>query len=319
MPLLALQTPPAIVSPAPSEPEAEGTLLDAYDWGSPLPPTPKLKGAAALEYQWLRAAATFDPARDLPANPFAAGRTRGEAEALRRLFKAPEGQTGTALKALSLHEAGTALALWRWGQIQVRSGRFNAALRRSWEDRLLGAGPALTRGYALRHALCWALAEGDEARLSGLRSVADPTAEDTLKGFQRLFGLLGGPTPVLRLWSLPGLDYRDLRLDQLGGVRIWICPLEVGALPELPTGTNWIIPSTSGGLDERDASLSEPLLKEGQALAERLRPAGRSAFFAPSRAAFERLGLAWFPILIELDGQGAIRAIRMGDAAPYRP
>ena len=319
MPLLLQQPPPAIVSPAPSELDAEGALLDAYDWGSPLPPKPKLKGTAALEYQWLQAAATFDPVRGLPADPFAAGRGRSEAEALRRLFKAPEGQTGTALKAVSLHESGTALALWRWGQVQVRNGRFNATLRRSWEDRLLGSGPALTRGYALRHALCWALAEQDEARLSGLRSAADATAEDTLKGFQRLFGLLGGPAPVLRLWTLPGLDYRDLRLDQLGGARTWICPLEDGSMPELPAGTNWIIPSASGRLDERDASLSEPLLKEGQALVERLRPAGRSAFFAPSRTAFERLGLVWFPILIELDGKGNLRAIRMGDAAPEKP
>ena len=319
MPLPPQQTPPTIVSPAPSEPDAENALLDAYDWGNPLPPTPKLKGAAALEYQWLRAAATFDPGRGLPDDPFTAGRGRTEAEALRRLFKAPEGRIGDAVKTLSLHEAGTALALWRWGQVQVRNGRFDASLRRSWEDRLLGAGPDLTRGYALRHALCWALAEQDEVRLSGIRSVADAMAEDTLKGFQRLFGLLGGPMPILRLWTLPGLDYRDVRLDQLGGVRTWICPLEDGPIPEFPTGTNWIIPSASGGLDERDASLSEPLLKEGQALAERLRPAGRSAFFAPSRAAFERLGLVWFPILIELDGKGDIRVIHMGDAAPQRP
>jgi hypothetical protein len=196
MPLPPQQTPPAIVSPAPREPDAESALLEAYDWGHPLPPTPKLKGPMALEYQWLRAAATFNPGHGLPAAPFSAGRGRSEAEALRRLFKAPGDQLGTALKALPLHESGTALALWRWGQVQVRNGRFDATLRRSWEDRLLGAGPALTRGYALRHALCWALAEGDEARLSGLRSVAGSTSEDILKGFQRLFGLVGGPTPI---------------------------------------------------------------------------------------------------------------------------
>ncbi len=319
MPLPPQPTPPAIVSSAPSEPDAESALLEAYDWGSPLPPTPNLKGTAALEYQWLRAAATFDPVLGQPTNPFATGRGRSEAEALRRLFKAPQGQIGTALKAVSLHESGTALALWRWGQVQVRNGRFDPTLRRAWEDRLLGAGPALTRGYALRHALCWTLAEQDEARLSGLRTAAGATSEENLKGFQRLFGLLGGPMPVLRLWTLPGLDYRDLRLDQLGGARTWICPLEDGPLPELPTGTNWIIPSASGSLGERDASLSEPLMKEGQALAERLRMAGRAAFFAPSRTAFESLGLVWFPILIELDGKGDIRVIHMGDAAPQRP
>lgn len=319
MPLPPQQPPPAIVSPAPGEPDAASALLEAYDWGRPLPPAPAGKGAVALEYQWLRAAATFDPVHGQPADPFPAGPRRREAEALRQLVRTPGDRLGAALKVLPLHEAGTALALWRWGQAQARDGRFDPALRRAWEDRLLGAGPALTRGYALRHALCWALAERDETRLAGVRSLADATAEDTLKGFQRLFGLLGGPSPVLRLWALPTLDYRDLRLDQLGGRRTWICPPEEGPLPELPAGTSWIIPSATGSLNERDASLSDPLLKEGHALAERLRQAGRSAFFAPSRAAFESLGLVWFPILIELDAQGDLRAIRMGDAAPRRP
>ena len=317
--LPAMQSPPAIVSPAPTGQEAEGALLEAYDWGRTLPPAPKLKGLAALEYQWLRTAATFDPVQGLPASPFVTGRGWREADALRHLLKAPKDQIGSALKTLPIHESGTALALWRWGQIQVRQGRFDAALRRSWEDRLLGAGPALTRGYALRHALCWALGEQDEVRFSGIRSVADSTSEDILKGFQRLFGLLGGPSPVLRLWALPELEYHDLRLDQLGGTRTWICPVEDNPLPEIPAGTSWIIPSASGRLDERDASLSEPLLNEGRALADRLQPAGRSAFFAPSRAAFEYLGLVWFPILIELDGKGNIKAIRMGDAAPEKP
>jgi hypothetical protein len=95
--------------------------------------------------------------------------------------------------------------------------------------------------------------------------------------------------------------------------------MEDGPLPEIPMGTSWIIPSTSGGLDERDASLSEPLMEEGRALANRVQLAGQAAFFAPSRGAFESLGLVWFPILIELDGKGDIRAIRMGDAAPDRP
>jgi hypothetical protein len=319
MPLLALQTPPAIVTPAPGNREAESALLEAFDWGRSLPPAPKLKGAAALEYQWLRAAATFDPTRDLPVSPFLAGQRRREAEALRHLLKAPKDRIETELKALPIRAAGTALALWRWGQIQVRTGGFDASLRKTWEDRLLVAGPALTRGYALRHALCWALAEQDEGRLSSIRSTAGQDSEETLVGFQRLFGLLGGPSPELRLWTLPDLAYRDLRLDQLGGTRIWIRPVEEGPLPELPDGTAWIIPSTAGDLDDRDASLSPSLLAEGQTLAGKFRSAGRTATFAPSRPAFERLGLVWFPILIELDAKGAIRAIRMGDAAPGKP
>jgi hypothetical protein len=318
MPTPAMQTPPAIVTPSPSRQEAESALLEAFDWGRSLPPAPKLKGMAALEDQWLRAAATFDPAHDLPVNPFAGGQRRREAEALRRLLKTPKDQIASGLKALPMHESGTALALWRWGQVQVRTGFFDAGLRRIWEDHLLRTGPALTRGYALRHALCWALAEQDEARFSSIRSAVGDGSTDT-QGFQRLLGLLGGPSPVLRLWALPGLDYRDLRLDELGGSRVWICPVEDGPLPEIPAGTSWIIPSASGGLDEREASLPESLLSEGKSLAARLQPAGRSASFAPSQAAFERLGLVWFPILIELDAKGAIRSVRMGDAAPAKP
>jgi hypothetical protein len=319
MPLPALQTPPAIAAPAPTSPDAQNALLEAFDWGNPVPQAPKLKGMAALEYQWLRAAATFDPLHGVPANPFAGGHGRKEAEALRRLLKAPKDQVASELKALSLKESGTALALWRWGQVQVRTGAFDTGLRRAWEDRLLRTGPALTRGYALRHALCWALAEQDEARFSGIRSTGDPDSVETVKGFQRLFGLLGGPSPELRLWSLPGLGYRDLRFDQLGTSRIWICPVEDGPLPGMPADTGWIIPSTAGGLGEREASLSESLQSEAKAIADRLQSASRSASFAPSRSDFESLGLAWFPILIELDAKGAIKSIRMGDAAPNRP
>jgi hypothetical protein len=294
-------------------------LLEAYDWGQVLPAASKLRGSAALDYQWLRAAATFDPAHGLPVDPFMPGHGRREAEALRHLLKTPKDQVGSALKALSLRKSGTALALWRWGQLQVREGRFDASLRQSWEDCLLGTGPALTRGYALRHALCWALAEQDEGRFSALRSSAGPASEAIQSGFQRLFGLLGGPSPVLRLWALPALDYHDLRLDQLSSRRIWICPLEEPSVRAMPAGTTWIIPSATGSGDEREANLSGPLRSEAQALAAKLRGAARTAFFAPSRAAFESLGLTWFPILIDLDSKGSIQSIRMGDAAPAQP
>ena len=319
MPPLPQPTPPVVVSPAPTGQDAENALLEAFDWGQTLPATPKLKGSVAVQYQWLRAAATFDPGHGLPANPFATGRGRREAEAVRHLLQAPKEQIGGALKALAIRESGTALALWRWGQVQAKNGSFDAATRRSWEDRLLIAGPNMTRGYALRHALCWALMEQDEARFAAIRSLAGTASDEYLSGFQRLFGLLGGPSPTLRLWALPALEYSDLRLDQLGGTRTWICPTEAGPLPELPADTSWIIPSASGSLGEREASLSESLLGEGRALADRLRAAGRAAFFAPSRAAFEGLGLAWFPILIELDPKGDVRSIRMGDAAPDKP
>lgn len=311
-------TPPAEIRPAPPSPaEREERLLEAYDWGQPLPEAPKGPGVTA--YRWLRTAATFDPRTGLPANPFPQGAAHGEAESLRTLMKAPADRVAARLAALPLRQSGTALALWRWGQAQVREGHFPAKVRQAWEDRLLAEGPALTRGYALRHALSWALAGKDEARFAAIKAAAPPDADSIVAGFQRLFGLIGGPSPDLRLWSLPDLDYQDLRLDQLGAPRVWICPAGEGPLPDIPPRVAWIIPSAEAGLDARSASLPEDLLVEGRALATRLRTTGRTARFAPSRAAFEALGLAWFPILIDLDDQGNVEAIRMGDAAPRNP
>jgi hypothetical protein len=311
-------SPPAEIRPAPPTPaEREERLLEAYDWGHPLPPAQPGPGATAD--RWLRAAATFDPGTALPGNPFPPGAAHREAEALRALLKAPPSQLGRRLAALPLRQSGTALALWRWGQAQVRLGHVPLEVRQAWEDRLLAAGPALTRGYALRHALCWALADKDETRFAALKALATPETESVVAGFQRLFGLLGGPTPDLRLWSLPGLAYQDLRLDQLGVPRVWICPAGEGPLPDLPPRVAWVIPSAEAGLDARSASLPENLLEEGRALAMRLQAAGRTARFAPSRPAFEALGLVWFPILIDLDAQGTVRTIRMGDAAPSQP
>jgi hypothetical protein len=317
-----LQTPPpppAIVEAAPTSQEAENALLEAFDLGAPLPATPALPGEAALQYQWLRAAATFDLAQATPDSPFAGGRPGQEAEALRRLLRLPKDHLKGALKALPLQQTGTALALWRWGQFRVRAGALDASTRRLWEDRLLSAGPGLTRGYALRHALCWALAERNVARFSTLKARSGEEGAETVAGFQRLIGLLGSSSPVLRFWTLPGLDYRDLRLDELGAPRVWIRPAEDAPFPELPKGTAWVIPSASGSLDERDASLTGATLNEGQSLSSRLRLDGRTAFFAPSRAAFLQVGLAWFPILIDLDAKGHLRSIRMGDAAPDKP
>ena len=319
MPLTAPPpTPPAEVRPAPpTAAQLQDQALDAYDWGRPLPAAPRGPGAAA--YRWLQAAATFDPLTTAPTDPFPPGAAHREAEALRALVQAPPARLAQRLAALPLHQAGTALALWRWGKAQVREGRFTPGIRRAWEDTLLAKGPGLTRGYALRHALCWALADQDEARFTALKARAEASAEPILSQFQRLFGLLGGPSPVLRLWTLPGQDYQDLRLDQLGARRIWIYPAGEDAWPELPAGVAWIIPSLEAGMDERSASIPGGLAAEAQALSARLQAAGRTAHYVPSRAAFESLGLAWFPILIDLDGQGNIQAVRMGDAAPRKP
>ena len=310
-----IQEPPRLLRSEPqAPPAAETDLLDAYDWGRPLPPAPGLKGQAALDLRWLRAAATFDPAAGPPESPYASGSAQKEAQALAALLKAPsEGRTAQ-LGALPLRRSGTALALWRWGQQQVRAGALPPALQHLWEDRLLSAGPPLVRGLALRHALCWALARKDEERLIRVRHLAGPDS-GVFKGVQSLFGLLGGPSPTLRFWSLPDLASEDRRLDELGARRIWICPDEEGDLPPLPPDTVWIVPSATGALGEREATLSGAPEEEAQALATRLRQTGRSAHFAASRLPMERLGLLWFPILIDLDAQGNLTSIRMGDAA----
>lgn len=310
--------PPALIQAAPLPgSDWENQFLDAYDWGRPLPLAPK--GPAAASARWLQLAATFDPAQPKLPDPFPTGPSHREAEALRSLLKATPVQVASQLPALPLHQAGTALALWRWGQRRVREGQFTPPLRRAWEDRLLREGPQLTRGYALRHALCHALAEGDEARFTSLKAGAPAEVGNLLAEFQRLFGQLGGPPPELRLWQLPGLDYQDVRLDQLGARRIWIRPAEAGPLPDLPADVAWIVPSAEAGLDARGASLSDSLQAEAEALAARLRTAGRTARFAPSREAFEAVGLVWFPILIDLDAEGRVAGIRMGDAAPAKP
>ena len=309
--------PPALAQPDAAL-QAATRLLNAYDWGRPLPDAPDLRGADALRYRWLQAAATFPPGH-LPPDPFPPGPDREEAEALRTLLRPAPKDVARLLANLPLRLPGTALALWRWGQERVHRGAFTPVLRRVWEDRLLAAGPALTRGYALRHALCWALAEHDEARFADLKRRPGIQADATLATFQRLFGLIGCPSPVIRLWTLPGLDYRDLRLDQLGAQRLWICPVQPGPLPALPKDVAWIVPSALGEQSPQDPNLTGAAREEGQSLAKRFAPGGRQAFFAASQADMARIGLLWFPALVVLDHQGFLKDIRMGDAAPDRP
>jgi hypothetical protein len=318
MPVLPAQ-PPAIQEPAQAIAPitAEEALMEAYDYGRPLPKAPRLQGMAALSNQWLRTALTFDPKGPLPKNPFPGGPRHQEVQTLLALMKQPGEIPAKAFKALPMQAAGTAVVLWRWGQKQVQQGHFSQVQRRAWEDQLIRTGPDLTRGYALRHAFCWALAEQDEGRFTDIRTMADPSSEDIVNDFQRLFGMLGGPLPSLRLWSLPSLDYRDLTFSS--ATRIWIYPLEEGSLPVVPDGTLWIIPSITGDQDERSATLDGNIQKEGKALADRLQSEGRQAWFAPSREAMGRLGLVWFPALLELDAKGNLTQIRMGDAGPRRP
>jgi hypothetical protein len=189
----------------------------------------------------------------------------------------------------------------------------------AWEDRLLAKdGPLLTRGYALRHALCFALAEADENRFASLKAHASNDLQSLFQSFQRAFALLGGPAPSLRLWKLPGLDAVEGPFSELGAKSFWIYP-DSGATPHLPTGTLWIVPTKEGLHRIKETYLDSISLKEGQALSERLKREGVTAYLAPSREAMEAYALCFFPILIHMDEKGMVRQILMGDAAPAKP
>jgi len=300
--------------PAPLQ-EAEQVILQAYDDQQEArhikapEVSPKDRGAI----QWLLQAAT----KAVPANPFLKGSPSWrEAESLRRLFTLPAEAWPQALQTQPLTLLGSRLALWRWGQARVRDGRLGPEPRRLWEDRLLTSGASgLLFEYALRHALCFALAEADEARFAALKEHWSEPAPDLFLDFQRAFALLGSPSPVFSLWKLPELTLSERTLQALGSPRLWIAADSGKALPELPEGTVWIVPTKDGLQPEGQNDLVEPSLGEARDLSARLKAAGRSAFLAPIRKPFETYALMYFPIQVELDGAGAIRRIRMGDAA----
>ncbi len=298
--------------------QAAIALLEAYDAGRLMPPAPALPKADQPAYRWLRAC-TQAKAGHLPENPFPAGPAREEAEAFRALVALKPADATARLPQLKIREMGTWMGLWRWGKSQVRTGAWDQAQRRVWEDRLLaGKGLDLIQGYALRHALCFTLAEKDEARLGALRSMIPEEQEELYTVAQTLFGHLGHTLPQVRLWSLPGLRHEDHTLAQLGGNRVWIAPFE-GALPRIPPGCTWVVPTLGGMADPTDATLDDVSAAEAAPVLKVLEKAHASAWLAPSRADFERLGLVHFPIFLRFDAEGRLQEVRMGDAAPKEP
>ena len=314
----ALQAPASKPAPPVPFPHAAIALLEAYDAGRGLPATPSLAPADRAAYQWLRACAQARPGHP-PANPFPPGKLHGEAEALRTFWALPPDQALTRLPQLRTEALGTGLALWRWGKALTRKGGLPKAARQAWEDRLLD-GPALdlVQGYALRHALCFALADRDEARLVALRSHIPADQEELYHLAQTAFGLLGNPLPKVRLWTLPGLRLEDHPLSDLGAPRLWMAPFE-GTLPRVPPGCAWVVPTLGGMASPGDAQLDEVSTAEAGPVLKALEAAHRTAWLAPSRADFERLGLVHFPILLRFDPQGRLTELRMGDAAPEEP
>ncbi len=293
--------------------EALPQILEAFD-EDPSPqklPTPSVRPKDRPAREWLLAALR----EPLPHNPFPKGSASyREAEALRAFLAAPMEQWGPRIQTLPLSLAGSQAALWRRGQALVRRGEMPRGLRQAWEDRLLQEnGSQIIRGWVLRHAFCFALAEADEGRLGRLKEAWEGEVPDLVQQFQRAFSLLGGPPPRIYLWSLPGLEALDLPLGRLGP-RIYIVPLEPGA-PAAPEGSTWIIPCMHSDLSTHLSVLEGESLEEARHLAQQVGSTERRAYLAPSREPFVACALAYFPIDIRLDATGLIASIRMGDAA----
>ncbi|MDE3246491.1 MAG: hypothetical protein KGN80_10415, partial [Acidobacteriota bacterium] len=63
-----------------------------------------------------------------------------------------------------------------------------------------------------------------------------------------------------------------------------------------------------------ETSLNPVEKAAGTSISRTITLAKGHAYFEPSRGEFEPLGLVFFPVLIELDSQGGVQTIRMGDA-----
>ncbi len=325
--MIPIPFPPPLIQVAPNViplNEAVEQVMQDFDAETPTLPLrdPAVSVADQPSLRWLRSAAVLE----LPENPFRKGTaSSAEAEALLALLKADQAQAETLLPDLKVQEPGSALALWRWAKRQERSKPWGLSARRVWEDKLMARSvPSMLNGYALRHGLCWALAEKDEVRFAALKAAWGQDDPALFASFQGLFAWFGGITPVLRLWTLPGLEYQDRRLDMLVAFdgskpnRIWISP-EISSLSTMPTHTAWIFPSATGSQNSNETSLNKVEQATGTTIAMSVTMAKGHAYLLPRRAEFEALGLVFFPILIGLDPKGAIKDIRMGDAAPQTP
>ncbi|MBL0314198.1 MAG: hypothetical protein IPP78_16175 [Holophagaceae bacterium] len=214
---------PFILQAAPpvSLEEATSQMLDAFDDGCPPAalPRPSVIAKERPSLAWLRVALS----EPQPQNPFPkAHRSHAEAERTRALLAATPDRYSALLATVQPGLAGSFAALWRWGQARARGGEFSVAQRHGWEDLLADPkSPMVVRGWALRHALCFALAEGDETRLAALKTTFALDLPDFFQTFQRAFALLGGPAPRFYAWTLPELKPLDLSLSRLG-FRVYI-------------------------------------------------------------------------------------------------
>jgi hypothetical protein len=175
--------------------------------------------------------------------------------------------------------------------------------------------PTVIREAALRHALCFALDEADGSRFIQLKERLEEAFPDLFPRFQNAFALLGAPAPIMHLWRLPGLDSVDLSLGRLGARTVRMEPDPGSGLPQLPPDAVWVVPTREGAQPAASTYLEGASLEEAKRLLPRLAAAGRTAYLAPVRSIFETYALMYFPLQLELDSEGRILRIRMGDAA----
>lgn len=307
-PILAA-APPSVLPMA----EAEAIVLDHLDLHGSLKglDVPKVARRDRSALAWLLSA-VGDPQ---PRNPFPPGDPRqAEAKALCDLFAGKGALPEAPLLELPATQAG----FWRWGLREIRSGHMKDAERQRWEDLLLRPGrQVLVRENALRHALAFALARKDEARFAALKATYGAEAPEAFRPWLAALGLLGGPAPSLKVWSMPDLSPVSLNLAQ-GGIRhIWICPMPPGQVGSFPPGVTWIIPTRQGLVSRNEDVLDEESRAEAQDIMGRLPQAGLQPYLAPLRMPLDQLGFLQFPVLISLDAEGRVSRILMAEAALF--
>ena len=296
------------------EPETLKTLeyqiLEAFDYGAAieLPKLPSDRAADQAVIQWLHSAVSLS----IPISTFAADSLeQSEAAEIIRFLNTAAVPPVSAFNELSLRLSGSQLALWRFGQASARSGKWGASVRRSWENRLMDSSiHPMIRGFAVRHALCWALAENDEARLADLKnSKIGEDAPLIFSLFQKTFASLDNPLTALRLWTSSFSEVSDAGAL---GAGLWICP-DPDMPPPSPVSV-WIIPILGSPLKE-GADNSQWKTSAEQFLKTPVF-SDYKVFFAPFQKDLDLLGIALFPVLIEQDSVGNVKSIRMGDACP---
>jgi hypothetical protein len=203
------------------------------------------------------------------------------------------------------------LALWRFGQASVRSGAWRKGARLQWEGRLLEAPVhPIIKGFALRHALCWALAENDEKRFADLKHSEIGEGQPIIFAlFQKAFAALDDPLDALRLWT-------SSLSEAAGGApfsgTVWVCPDP--NFPPPGDTKDWIVPLLEAALTE---SADGPAwAASARQMMEEKVFADYRVFFAPFQKDMDMLGIALFPALLELGEDGNIKRIQMGDACP---